>query len=125
MDNEETGFIDDFLSRVRAFRVSAAVGPQTGWDPNAPAIEPWHEKYPRLHIPQFIRAYEMDRDQIAEAMRGHPFSEAIVLRVTRDVLRRQFRDWLRGEGVSEGDLDAMVAAYDVNPLAGLNVFPVK
>jgi hypothetical protein len=124
MTVQEIQWLDDFLRRVAEFRVAAAIGPATGWDANAPEIEWWHEKYRGVHIPSFFRAYELDRDQLILALEGEALNEGAARRASRSLLRNQFSAWLRGEGVDAADLEAMVAAYNVNPLAGLPEAPV-
>jgi hypothetical protein len=119
MNDQELKRIDDFIARVRAFRITAAVGPATGWDADAVEIEEWHAKYHQLHVPRFFRAYTVDRDELIAALDGHVVDETTARRAMRELMQHQFRGWLQSENVDAGDLDGMVAAYDVNPLAGL------
>lgn len=119
MNDQELKRVDDCIARARAFRITAAIGPATGWDPNAVEIGPWHEKYRQLHVPNFFRAYTVDRDDLVTALEGGAVDEARTLSTMRGLVHSQFRGWLQSEGVDPDDLDAMVAAYNVNPLAGL------
>src|SRR3954462_10905406 len=117
MDIEQLKRVDEFIARVRAFRMTAAIGPATGWDADAAKITSWHEKYPVLHVPNFFRAYTTNRDELIAALEGGDVDDATTRNAARELIHRQFRDWLRAEGVHPDDLDAMVAAYDLNPLA--------
>src|SRR3954451_1117982 len=117
MDAKALEWVDDFIRRVREYRVSAEIGPATGWDPNAVEIEPWHEKYRRIHVPSFFRDYTVDRDELIAAMEGDAVNEATARRASRELVQQQFRAWLQCEDVDSRDLDAMAEAYDINPLS--------
>jgi hypothetical protein len=119
MNDHELERVDNFIARVRAFRITAAVGPATGWDADAAEIAPWHEKYPQLHVPNFFRAYTVNRNDLLAALEGGVVDEATTGSALRELMRNQFREWLQSERVDPDDLDPMVAAYNVNPLAGL------
>src|ERR1051325_7722223 len=109
MNDEELNRIDAFITRIRAFRVAAAIGAATGWDANAVAIEPWHEKYHQLHVPRFFRDYSLDRDALTAAMEGHVVDETTLRHTMRHLLQCQFRRWLHSEDICASDLDPMVA----------------
>jgi hypothetical protein len=122
MNDEQTRRIDDFIARVRAFRMTATIGSAMGWDADASEIDVWLEKYPKLHVPNFFRAYTVDRDDLHAALEGGVDDEIATRGTMRELIHRQFGEWLRNEGVHPDDLDAMVAAYNLNPLAGLPPF---